>query len=430
MKSSHLIKDQQVIITAGRWENMHARIVDPQTIPDGQPHARCCTVEVLGVNPDGTGVTDYVLPRYMERRTFAAVEGTSMSSTSTSTVEEAPMATPLDVAALIASPTEITDPMDPRLDRWRPDPSVVQRYISRKVHGMRDVDLLLAMRRSMRTPEGFAANIGLVGETQSGKTMLVQVLAVLAAQEDGLPKPYPVFTLSGSTGVSSYDLFGQSAAITVPEGERIVWMEGIVSLASRCGGILYTDEINAMAPSQVTALHSITDDRRTFVNYQKAVPNGLGGFEPDVVQAQKSLWIIATINPSEYRGTQGLPEAFRNRFTWFPWDYDEDVEKRLIPSPTVRLLGQSVRSAREARTLQTPVGTSALMRFNEQVALFGVKIATHSFMGNFNPTERDKVQAILDDRGITDLLEQEYPNPTYGSSIEAATIPTTDTEPF
>lgn len=417
MKSSHLTKDQQVTITAGRWEGMHARIVDPQTIPDGQPHARCCTVEVLGVNPDGTGVEDYVLPRYMKRRTFD-------DQTTASAVVEAPMATSEDVAALVVGSTPLTDPMDPRLDRWRPDPSVVDRYVSRKMpNGMKDTDLMLAVRRSMRTPTGYAQSIGLVGETQSGKTLLVQVLAVLAAIEDGMPKPYPVFTLSGSTGVSSYDLFGQSAAITTPDGkESIVWMDGIVSIAALCGGILYADEVNAMAPSQVTALHSITDERRMFVNYQKAVPNGLGGFEPEVVTAHKSLWILTTINPAGYRGTQGLPEAFNNRFVWFPWDYDEEVEKRLVPSPTVRLLGQSVRSAREARTISTPVGTSALMRFNEQVALFGVKIATHSFMGQFAPSERDKVQAIMDDRGITDLLQQEYPNPTYASTDAAGSV--------
>ena len=66
MKSNHLRIGQTVKVTAGRWQGYEARILDTQTLADGQPHARCVPVHVLGVEPDGSGVDDYVLPRYME----------------------------------------------------------------------------------------------------------------------------------------------------------------------------------------------------------------------------------------------------------------------------------------------------------------------------------------------------------------------------
>jgi hypothetical protein len=44
--------------------------------------------------------------------------------------------------------------------------------------------------------EGRPANIMLKGMTQSGKTMMVEVLAVLWAEKMATP-PMPIFTLSG-----------------------------------------------------------------------------------------------------------------------------------------------------------------------------------------------------------------------------------------
>lgn len=405
MKSSHLIQGQQVRITAGRWEGCRATIVDPQTLPDGQPHARCCTVEVLGVNPDGTGVIDYVLPRYMERILHD--------------IEVTTAAPAVPAAALVVEQTStstITDPMDDLLDQYRPHRSVLDRYISRSIGGMRDIDLFLR-KRQMRDADGYITPMGLVGETQAGKTMFVRALAVAAAIEEGLPKPLPVFEVLGSSGVSTYDLFGMPAPS--PDGrDLLVWMEGIVPMAAACGGLLYLDEVFSIASSQITALHGLLDERRSFNNTQRAVPNGRGGFAPEVVKAHKDLWVIATVNPVGYKGVQSAPEAFVNRFDWMIWDYDQAVEERLVPSATIRLLGEALRTARStSRVISTPVGTSALQRLNLNVATFGATVGLEMFMGLFGLNEREKVRAIIEDRNILDVLNAEYPVPTTPSSI-------------
>jgi hypothetical protein len=387
-----------VTIDRGIWEGYTARVVDPSVAPKGHPHARCVLLDI-----DDVGET-WVLPRLIK-----------VGDHTTPVVEVAAPA-PVATAALVAGASTafskaepITDPMDPALDRFRPDPSIVDRYVNRTLPGgHRDVDVLLAIRDDRH--DGYSPNVALVGETQSGKTMLVQVLAVLAAQRDGLPKPYPVFTLNGSIGITNYEMFGQTTAIEVDGGERLVWLEGLVPMALRCGGFLYLDEWNAVNPAQATALHPVLDARRQFVNTHRAVSDGHGGWMPEVVTAAPSTWIVSTINPG-YKGTQTMAEASTNRFRWMPWDYDAHTEDLLIPSDTVRVLGRALREARADRSLTVPVGTSALVSLCHDAARFGAEFALWGFSSLFPANERSRVNYIIEDMNILDILRAEYPNP-------------------
>jgi MoxR-like ATPase len=410
--TKQLLKDMIVTIDRGVWEGYLARVIDPKVAPKGHEHQRCILVNI----PDVGDV--WVLPRLLKVGDHTVAAPPTLS------------AHPLEQAALtlggsILTTDPITDPMDPALDRFRPSAHIVKEYVSRILPGgQRDVDVLLAMRDDRHA--GFIPNIALVGETQSGKTMLVQVLAVLAAERDGMPKPYPVFTLNGSIGITNYEMFGQTTAIDTGHGERLVWLEGLVPMALRCGGILYLDEWNAVNPAQATAIHPVLDARRQFVNTRRAIPDGHGGWMPEVVQAAPSTWVIATINPG-YKGTQTMAEASTNRFSWIPWDYDADTEERLIPSATVRMLGKALRDARTERSITVPVGTSALVSLSHTAAKFGADFALWAFAALFPVNERSRVNYILEDMNIVDILRAEYPNPT---SAPVADTPQVDTEPF
>jgi hypothetical protein len=403
-----------VTIDRGIWEGYTARVIDPTVAPKGHPHQRCVLLDI-----DDIGET-WVLPRLLK---------VGDHTTPVVPVIDAP----LEQAALVVGASNvvgaqpITDPMDPALDRFRPDPKIVRQYISRILPGgHKDVDVLLAIREDRHA--GFIPNIALVGETQSGKTMLVQVLAVLAAERDGLPKPYPVFTLNGSIGITNYEMFGQTTAIETPHGERLVWLEGIVPMALRCGGFLYLDEWNAVNPAQATAVHPVLDARRQFINTRRAVPDGHGGWMPEVVQAAPSTWVISTINPG-YKGTQTMAEASTNRFQWIPWDYDAETEEALIPSATVRLLGKALRDARTERSITVPVGTSALVSLCHTAAKFGADFALWGFAALFPVNERSRVNYILEDMNIADILRAEYPNPN-PKDAQATSEPQLDTHPF
>jgi len=432
MKAKDLNPMVPVVITGGPYEGHIVTVKDATPVPDGLPNQRKVLVTIPGVGAGGIDLDYYILPRLLELPSAPKKPEPAPALPWSPPVLEPAMATTdltfMERGKLVAA-EPVTDPMDPSLDEFRPDPKLVKEYISRTLIGdFTDIEYLLHLR-DQRDGNGYSPNVALVGETQSGKTMLVRVLACLAAERDGLPKPYPIFTLNGSMGITSYDLFGQTSAVIVDGHETLVWMDGLVPRAINCGGFLYLDEWNAVAPQQATALHPILDDRREFVNYQKAVPDGHGGFRPERVVANTSLWVLATINPG-YKGTQTMAEASTNRFRWLSWDYDNATEEKLVPSPTVRLVGEALRTARAERALTVPVGTSALQRFNHDCATFGPENAVWVLMGMYPPAERDRVQTIIEDRGFLDLLKAEYPNPTLAKSAPAPTPTTDGTTPF
>jgi hypothetical protein len=428
--TSALKKNMKVNIKTGTYAGHTATVLDPVVRPnDDLINRRKVLVQIDGIfvgeGEEERPFETYILPRLLDVDTEPTIPTEATVPTNVITQEQfvqpavptVPVVAPTTTNVHLPTPQRITDPMDPALDRFRPDPEVLSRYISRTVPGgMSDIDFLLGLREQ-RDEEGFSPNVALVGETQSGKTMLVECLAVVAAERDGLPKPYPIFTLSGSGGITNYDIYGQTSAVIIDGQEVLVWMEGMAPIAALCG-FLYLDEWNAVAPSQAVGVHPLLDHRRAFVNYQKAVPDGHGGFAPEVVKANPEyFWCLATINP-DYKGTQQMAEATTNRFRWLPWDYDDETEAKLIPSKTVLAFGALLREAYHIRALTIPIGTSALERLNHDCATFGVDAALWSFKGMFPPKERPRVQGFIEEKGIDTALKAEYPVPTFNPEAE------------
>jgi hypothetical protein len=411
-----LRKGDRVVVIQGPHENTFARVIDPVPVPDGpkgQPRPNQRKVLVLTENED---FELYILPRQIE---LAEVQHpiTTTHQPTEAPVMQAAIVDSADVQQSADRPIvhfehftqqeEITDPMDPALDQFRPDPSLADSYISRKLPGgYTDVEFMLHMRDQRDEMNGYSPNVAMVGPTQAGKTHFVSVLAIEAAKRDGLPKPYPVFTLNGSSGISNYDLYGKTTAVIIDGQEVLVWMNGVVPLALHCGGILYLDEWNAVPPTQAVALHPVLDDRRQFTNTHRAVPDGRGNFMPEVVVANKNLWTISTINPLGYKGTQAMAEATSNRFRWYEWGYNTEVEVELVPSDQVRDLGTMIR---DNPAIKTPVGTSALMRFNDDLATFGYETAMWSFLAMFQ-TEKDRlaVEELIQLNNFQTRLDGEY----------------------
>jgi hypothetical protein len=170
---------------------------------------------------------------------------------------------------------------------------------------------------------------------------------------------------------------------------------------------LYLDEINMMPERVTSTLHPVADDRRSFVNRQKAVES-----EGEYLMAQTKMntgcWIVGTMNPAGYRGTSPLNEAFANRFTKrIPWGYDRDVETKLLGSPSMVLLAESLREARRLGSIQTPVGTKLLVDAKKDIDALGVEIGLAVFASFFNERERPKVEAIINDKSIRTFLIEE-----------------------
>lgn len=418
-QAAALIPGNRYPVRSGQYAGQTVTVEDNTPVPDGSPNQRKVLVSTA------SGEMVYILPRLLDDGVptlsevrAAAVQGqapvTTLVTNAIGANDDAPLLAPAPQSVTVHQAgthaaeqvpvveyDPITDPMDPRLDPWRPDPEVVDQYVSRNLPGGKtDTEVLLNYWRRKQ-------NVLLVGDTQSGKTMMVNVLSVLAAKEAGLPKPYPVFTLSGSAGISDFDLFGQVTSYTPPGGaERLVWLPGIVDMACRVPSFLYLDETNMMSERVTASLHSVCDSRRFFVNRNKAVPVENDGFMPEVVNVNPDTWIIGTYNDG-YAGAGALQEAFTNRFVHLPWDYDDEVEKHLITSPTVRALGEALRTARAQSQLRTPVGTKALQVLQETAYEEGAEFAVWAFCGMFPSRDRAKVQTIIQDRSFATMLTDE-----------------------
>ena len=299
---------------------------------------------------------------------------------------------------------------DERLDVLRPNPLLAETYVSRKMlNGQTDVEYLMKCWAKRE-------NVLLVGDTQGGKTMLINVLAIKIGEAMGLSRngrvlPVPVFTLSASNGITDFDMFGQPQAWTDPETgiERLVWLPGVVDMAARVGGILYLDELNMMPERVTSSLHPCTDWRRTFTNRAKAVKVPGDGFMPETVRLSDNLWIAGTMNPN-YRGAGALNEAFANRFRHLDWTYDDKVERRLIPNEAARTLGQALRQARDTGHIRTPVGTAALMRLAEDCVEDGIDMALFTLTSMFTQDERLVVEEIIESRSFKTLLQNAADN--------------------
>jgi hypothetical protein len=416
-RANQLIPGFQYAITGGVFTGETVTIVDNTPFPDGTPDQRKITV----AGPEGEFV---ILPRLIDPTPLGvgapiatAIAGPAPVKKILPRVTPAPEPVKAEsvvvvdqarVSRIVTNP--IVDVMDPRLDHLRPSRTKVKAYINRMMeNGQTDVEFLLTFTNAhyRERNDGYPANIMLKGDTQSGKTFLVEVLAVKWADALGLPKPMPIFTLSGSSGITDYDLFGQTTSYTDPETgvESLVWLPGMVDLAAQVGGILYLDEINAFGERVTSSLHPLADHRHHFVNRNKPVFKD-GQFMPDTVVADLDLWIIGTYNEG-YRGMGEMNEAFINRFRHLVWGYDDEVEKKLVTSAAVELLGKRLRVARDANQIRTPVGTAALQRLEDDVISFGVSLGLGVFLGMFKPAERAQVQAIVTDASIPLMLQEE-----------------------
>nr|GEU87507.1 midasin isoform X1 [Tanacetum cinerariifolium] len=134
----------------------------------------------------------------------------------------------------------------------------------------------------------------LQGPTSSGKTSLVQYLAAVTGHE------FVRINNHEHTDLQEY----LGSYITDATG-KLVFQEGVLVKAVRCGHWIVLDELN-LAPSDVLeALNRLLDDNRELY-----VPELC-----ETIKANENFMLFATQNPPTfYGGRKMLSRAFRNRF--------------------------------------------------------------------------------------------------------------------
>ncbi len=144
--------------------------------------------------------------------------------------------------------------------------------------------------------------VGLVGPTGVGKTHVVYRIA----SECKLP----LFEVNCALQTSTYELVGKYVGLGKEN-----WVDGIIVMWCRYGGILYIDEANMMRPDVLSKCHPIMDQRGHIVLTER---------ENETVHRHPQGYIALSFNPYsiEYAGTKPLNVAFRRRVAaWFHFDY-------------------------------------------------------------------------------------------------------------
>ena len=148
----------------------------------------------------------------------------------------------------------------------------------------------------------FFKQCALIGPSGTGKTHIVYLVAELA----GLP----LWEINCGLQTSVFDLFGRYIGLGKEN-----WIDGLITLWCRHGGILYLDEANMMKQDIATRLNPILDQRGHMVLTEK---------DNEIIQRHKDAFLIISMNPvsSEFTGTKPLNAAMRRRLSvWLNFDY-------------------------------------------------------------------------------------------------------------
>lgn len=252
-----------------------------------------------------------------------------------------------------------------------PDKTYADEYISRKIEGVRDIDLLRYAREARN-------NVMLFGPTGPGKTSLVLAYAAT----DNLP----LATVQCHGAVDPNTFWG-GLVIDAETGALRGWQDSEVTETIRHGGVLYLDEVNFL-PSKVAAtFHGLLDKRRQITILDKG---------NEVIKAHPNLQVIVAYNP-DYEGTRPLNAAFKNRFKIkIRFDYDEAVERELLCLPVMMELAKKLRHAHKAGDIETPISTNMLVEFEELAVDLGYGFAVANFLNAFSEDERSAVSEAFD----------------------------------
>ncbi len=132
-----------------------------------------------------------------------------------------------------------------------------------------------------------------IGPKGTGKTTLVREFAEKQSMK--------LESINFSLRTRESHLIGSKS---LSEG-NIEFDEGVLVKSMREGNMLYLDEINAAEADVLLRLDEALDDRRQVVLKES------GG---EIVTANKSWFVIATINPLNHVGTKELPPQLLSRF--------------------------------------------------------------------------------------------------------------------
>lgn len=252
-----------------------------------------------------------------------------------------------------------------------PRKEIGERYINRKLSGnLYDFEVYDYARQHKR-------NVLLYGPTGPGKTMSIEAWCAI--------RGIRCVTVSGNAALEPSQFFGKR----VPSGDPqnpFPWIDGPITDVVRNGGVIILDELNFINMKIITPLYPLTDARRSITLLEH---NG------EVIEAHPDVTIFATMNPN-YIGTAPVTQAFRNRFDiQIPWDYDYDVEAKLLKSKYLLEVAKQLRAEADKGMYDTPIATNMLIELEEMIAQLNYEFATENFIAHFSDEEQSSIRLVF-----------------------------------
>ncbi|MEC9074191.1 MAG: MoxR family ATPase [Thermoproteota archaeon] len=173
-----------------------------------------------------------------------------------------------------------------------------------------------------------------IGPKGTGKTTLVREFAKKQSMK--------LESINFSLRTRESHLVGSKS---LTEG-NIEFDEGILIKSMKEGNMLYLDEINAAEADVLLRLDEALDDRRQVVLKES------GG---EIVTAEKSWFVIATINPLNHVGTKELPPQLLSRFPirlrmdYPPEEKELEIVKKHVPEVDNGSLERGIKLANTLR---------------------------------------------------------------------------------
>ena len=173
-----------------------------------------------------------------------------------------------------------------------------------------------------------------IGPKGTGKTTLVREFAKKQSMK--------LESINFSLRTRESHLVGSKS---LTEG-NIQFDEGILIKSMKEGNMLYLDEINAAEADVLLRLDEALDDRRQVVLKES------GG---EIVTAEKSWFVIATINPLNHVGTKELPPQLLSRFPirlrmdYPPEEKELEIVKKHVPNADDSSLQTGIKLANTLR---------------------------------------------------------------------------------
>lgn len=261
-----------------------------------------------------------------------------------------------------------------RLEAMVPPAELADAYVNRKIFGKPDFEVFDWARNKK-------VNLLVKGPTQAAKTLALRAYAaarrIPAVTVDVGAAMDPALTLGTYKRGSDGQLHPFYGMLTLAWGAE----ESVCVL----------DECNMAHPKVMAAYHPMGDSRRW-------IPLTEFG---QIVRAGPRVLLAATMNP-EYIGTTPIGQAFSARFQHIPWDYDADVEKKLL-APSVRKVAEKLR---QSEHIYTPVSTHLLMSFQDTIQDMGYDFAIRMFSASFHPDEGRGIDFAFD-AGLDDQVRME-----------------------